>query len=85
MKRNQIVDTIYLVQWEVWIDSMGVGRVSNKPAATYPALELIPVERISPVHDKLEVVECALLSVDRRSRCVTGAAFHDKTSCVNAV
>ena len=70
VKRNQIVDTIYLVQWEVWVDSMGIGRVSNEPSTAYPALEFIPVERMGSVHDKLKVVERVLLSVNRRSHCI---------------
>ena len=57
VERNQIIDTIHLVQWEVGVNTMGIWGAGNEPAAADPALELVAVERIGPVHDKLEIVE----------------------------
>ena len=75
MKRNQIIDTVYLIQREVWVDSVGIRGMRNEPSTTYPALEFITVKSVCAIHDKLKVVECALLSVDCRSCCVIRIGF----------
>ena len=75
MKRNQIIDTVYLIQREVWVDSVGIRGMRNEPSTTYPALEFITVKSVCAIHDKLKVVECALLSVDCRSYCVIRIGF----------
>ena len=63
MKGYQIVDTIYLVQREVWIDPVRPWHTGDKPAATNPALELVTVERVSPIHNKLEVIKFSPLPI----------------------
>ena len=75
MKRNQIIDTVYLIQREVWVDSVGIRGMRNEPSTTCPALEFITVKSVCAIHDKLKVVECALLSVDCRSCCVIRIGF----------
>ena len=32
MKRNQIIDTVYLIQREVWVDSVGIRGMRNEPS-----------------------------------------------------
>ena len=57
MERNQVVDTVHLVQWKMWVNAMRPWRTVNEPAATDTALELITIEGIGPIHNKLEIVE----------------------------
>ena len=57
MKRNQIIDTIYLVQRKVRIDSMRIRRTGDELFAADFAFEFITVQRISPVYYKLKIIE----------------------------
>ena len=63
VERNQIVDTIYFVQWEIGVNAVCPWRVGNKPSPTNAALELVTIEGVSPIHDKLEIVELSPLSI----------------------
>ena len=63
MERNQIIDSIHLVQWEIGVDSVRPWCAGNEPAATNPALEFVAIEGIGPVHNELEVVEFSPLAI----------------------
>ena len=63
MERNQIVDTIYFVQWETGVNAVCPWRTGNEPTATNPSLELVTIEGIGPVHDELKIIEFSPLSI----------------------
>ena len=54
MERNQIVDPVYLVQWEIRVNAMGIWSTRNEPPSADTAFKLVAVEGISPVHDKFK-------------------------------
>ena len=37
MERNQIVDSVHLVDWKERVDTMSIRPVANEPTAAYPA------------------------------------------------
>lgn len=63
MQGYQIVDTIYLIQWEIWVDPVCPWHTGNKPAAANPSLEFVTVERVGPIHNKLKVVKFSPLPI----------------------
>ena len=57
VKRNQIVNTVHLIQWEVGVDTVCPWRTVYEPSATDTAFELIPVKCIRPVHEEFKIIE----------------------------
>ena len=63
VERDQIINTIYLVQREVGVYAVCPWRTGNEPTATDFALEFVTVEGIGPIHDELKIVEFPPFSV----------------------
>ena len=42
VERNQIIDTVHLVQWKIGINAVCPWRTVNQPAAADPAFEFFP-------------------------------------------
>ena len=69
MERNQIVDPVYLVQWEIRVNAMGIWSTRNEPPSADTAFKLVAVEGISPVHDKLKIIELVPFPVENDLSC----------------
>ena len=85
MERNQIVDTVHLIQREVGIDAVCPWRTVYEPSATDTAFELVPVECIRSVYEELKIIEfspfsmaddfCRFIRVQFIQACIDTALF----------
>ena len=69
VERYQIVYSVHLVQREVGVDTVRPWRTIYEPSAADTAFKLVPVKRIRPIHEELEIIEFSPLTMTADDFC----------------